>query len=106
MSFYPAVPSDVTPDPAGDAGLALLGRAGMVAVRVADLASPAGRGLGKDGRTALVAASAGKIATGDLVVFCKPVAVAAAVVRRDGAGAGCRASGRSRPARPGRGPAG
>jgi hypothetical protein len=56
----------------------------MVAVRVADLASPAGRELGKDGRTALVAASTGKIATGDLVVFCKPVAVAPAVVRRDG----------------------
>jgi hypothetical protein len=56
----------------------------MVAVRVADLASPAREGLGKDGRTALVAASAGPIRAGDLVVFCKPVAVAAAVVRRDG----------------------
>ena len=56
----------------------------MVAVRVADLASPTGRGLGKNGRTALVAARAGKIATGDLVVFCKPVAVAPAMVRRDG----------------------
>jgi hypothetical protein len=56
----------------------------MVAVRVADLASPAREGLGKDGRTALVAAGAGKIGTGDLVVFCKPVAVAQAVVRRDG----------------------
>ena len=71
MPFYPAVPSDVTPDPAGDACLALLGQAGMVAVRVADLASPAGRELGKDGRTALVAAGTGKIVTGDLVVFCK-----------------------------------
>ena len=56
----------------------------MVAVRVADLASPARKGLGKDGRTALVAAGAGPVRTGDLVVFCKPVAVAAAVVRRDG----------------------
>ena len=56
----------------------------MVAVRVADLASPAREGLGKDGRTALVAAGAGTVRTGDLVVFCKPVAVAAAVVRRDG----------------------
>jgi hypothetical protein len=84
MPFYPAVPSDVTLDRAGDAGPGLLEQAGMVAVRVADLASPAGRGLGKDGRTALVAASAGKIAAGDLVVFCKPVAVAPAVVRRDG----------------------
>jgi len=56
----------------------------MVAVRVADLASPAREGLGKDGRTALTAAGAGKIGAGDLVVFCKPVVVAAAVVRRDG----------------------
>ena len=56
----------------------------MVAVRLADLASPAGRGLGKDGRTALVAPGAGEIRTGDMVVFLKPVAVAPAVVRRDG----------------------
>ena len=56
----------------------------MVAVRVADLGSPARNGLGRDGRTALTAAGAGPIRTGDLVVFCKPVAVAAAVVRRDG----------------------
>jgi hypothetical protein len=71
-------------EPGGQAGPELLGQAGMVAVRVADLASPAREGLGKDGRTALVAAGAGKIGTGDLVVFCKPVAVAEAVVRRDG----------------------
>ena len=71
-------------EPGGQAGLELLGRAGMVAVGVADLASPARKGLGKDGRTALVAAGAGPVRTGDLVVFCKPVAVAAAVVRRDG----------------------
>ncbi len=50
----------------------------------ADLGSPARAGLGKDGRTALTAAGAGPVRTGDLVVFCKPVAVAAAVVRRDG----------------------
>jgi hypothetical protein len=56
----------------------------MIAVRVADLASPAREGLGKDERTALTAAGAGPVQTGDLVVFCKPVAVAAAVVRRDG----------------------
>jgi hypothetical protein len=66
------------------AGLELLGQAGMIAVRVADIASPARDGLGKDGRTALVAVGAGTIGTGDLVVFCKPVAVTAAVVRRDG----------------------
>jgi hypothetical protein len=84
MPFYPVVPPDVTSDRGEDATAELLGRAGMVAVRVADLASPARRGLGKDGRSALVAAGAGKIANGDLVVFCKPVAVAAAAVRRDG----------------------
>jgi hypothetical protein len=56
----------------------------MVAVRVADLASPARVGLGSDGRTALTAAGAGPIRSGDVVVFLKPVAVAAAVVRRDG----------------------
>ena len=32
----------------------------------------------------LVAAGAGPVATGDMVVFLKPVAIAAAVVRRDG----------------------
>jgi hypothetical protein len=56
----------------------------MVAVRAADLASPARVGVGSDGRTALTAAGAGPIRSGDVVVFCKPVAVAAAVVRRDG----------------------
>jgi hypothetical protein len=84
MPFYPATPPDVTPAFAGDAALGLLGQPGMVAVRVADLASPAGRALGKSGRPALVVAGAGKIRTGDVVVFCKPVAVAPAVVRRDG----------------------
>src|SRR6266576_755896 len=69
---------------AEQAGLDLLGQAGMVAVRVADLSSPAGRRVGKDGRTALVAAGAGPVTTGDTVVFLKPVAITAAVVRRDG----------------------
>ena len=35
-------------------------------------------------RTALTAEGAGKIRTGDMTVFLKPVAVAPAVVRRDG----------------------
>jgi hypothetical protein len=83
MPFYPAVPPDATSSRGQDAVAGLLGRAGMVAVRVADMASPAGRELGKDGRSALVAAGAGRIRTGDLVVFLRPVAVAAAV-RRDG----------------------
>jgi hypothetical protein len=84
MSFYPVMPPDVTPGLAADAAAGLLGQAGMVAVRVADLAWPAGRGPGTGGRTALTAAGAGKIRAGDLVVFCKPVAIAPAVVRRDG----------------------
>ena len=84
MSFYPVVPPDATLGCAEDAMLGLLGQAGVVAVRVADLACPARQGLGKDGRTALVAAGAGRIRSGDLVVWLKPVAVAPAMVRRDG----------------------
>jgi len=85
MLFYPARWPDVTTSGAEDAAaLSLPGQAGLVAVRAADLASPAGPGLGMDGRSALVAAGAGKIRTGDVVVFLKPVAVAPAVVRRDG----------------------
>ena len=84
MPFYPVTPPGVTPAVAEDAALGLLGQAGMVAVRVAGLASPTGQGLGRGGRSALVPAGAGKIRTGDVVVFCKPVAVARAVVRRDG----------------------
>ena len=84
MSFYPVMPPDVTLGCAEDAGLGLLGQAGVVAVRVADVACPARQGLGKDGRTALVAAGAGRIRSGDLVVWLKPVAVAPAMVRRDG----------------------
>ncbi len=85
MSVCPVVPSDVMPAAVEPAGLDLLGGGGMVAVRVEELCSPAGVGLGKDGRTALVAAgAAGRIRSGDVVVFCKPVVVAKAVVRRDG----------------------
>jgi hypothetical protein len=70
-----AIPGGWPPDLAG---------AGIVAVRVADLASPVRRPLREGDRTALAVAGGGKIRTGDLVVFCKPVAVAPAVVRRDG----------------------
>jgi hypothetical protein len=84
MPVYPVTQPDVMPASADDAALGLLGRAGVVAVRVADLASPARQGLGKDGRTALTAAGAGRIQAGDLVVWLKPVAVTRAVVRRDG----------------------
>ena len=79
MSFYPVTPPDVTPGLAEGAGPGLLGRAGMVAVRVADLARSS-----PGTRKALTAAGAGKIAAGDVVVWLKPVAVTAAVVRRDG----------------------
>ena len=84
MSFYPVTLPDVTPASVNDTALELLEQAGMVAARVADLASPARQGLGRDGGTALIAAGAGRIAAGDLVVWLKPVAVAPAVVRRDG----------------------
>jgi hypothetical protein len=84
MSFHLVMPPDVTPAGGEDAALGLLARAGMVAVRAADLASPFGRGLGKDGRTALTAAGPARIRAGDLVVWLKPVAVTPAVVRRDG----------------------
>jgi hypothetical protein len=84
MPFYPVMPPDATLGCAEDAALGLLGPAGVIAVRVADLASPARQGLGRDGRTALTAAGAGRIRSGDLVVWLKPVAVAPAVVRRDG----------------------
>ncbi len=78
------MPPDATSSGAEDAALGLPGLAGMVAVRAADLASPCRRGLGTDGRTAVTAAGAGRIRSGDLVVWLKPVAVACAVVRRDG----------------------
>jgi hypothetical protein len=84
MTFYPVMPPDVTSSGVDDAALGLPGLAGMVAVRAADLASPCRRGLGRDGRTALVAAGAGRIRSGDVVVWLKPVAVTRAVVRRDG----------------------
>jgi hypothetical protein len=84
MPFYLVVPPDVTSSGVEDSALGLLGQAGMVAVRAADLASPCRRGLGRDGRTALVAAGGDRIRSGDLVVWLKPVAVTRAVVRRDG----------------------
>jgi hypothetical protein len=79
MPLYPAILPDVTSSRGEDAASGL---PGMLAVRVADLAWPARPG--GDGRSALVAAGAGKISAGDRVVFFKPVVIAAAVVRRDG----------------------
>jgi len=56
----------------------------MVAVPVSALSWPIAEGSSGDGRSAMVVTDAGKIANGDLVVWCKVVAVASAVVRRDG----------------------
>ena len=81
MSLYPAVRSAATSVagwPANPPG------AGIIAVRIAGLRSPLRRPLREGDRTALTAAGGERIRTGDLVVFCKPVAVAPAVVRRDG----------------------
>jgi hypothetical protein len=84
VSFYPAVPVPATASAVPDGWPAGLAGAGIVAVRVADLASPLRRPLREEERTALTAQGAGQIRTGDVVVFLKPVAVAPAVVRRDG----------------------
>src|SRR5271166_4020476 len=56
----------------------------MVAVRLADLVSPAGRALGEGDRSALVVGGTARIRKDDLVVFCKIVAVAPARLRRGG----------------------
>ena len=81
MSLYPAVRSAATSVAGWPANLP---GAGIIAVRIADLRSPLGRPLREGDRTALTAAGGERIRTRDLVVFCKPVAVAPAVVRRDG----------------------
>jgi hypothetical protein len=64
LPLCPVMPPDVTSSGAEDAALGLLGLAGMVAVRAADLASPCRRGLGADGQTALVAAGTARIRFG------------------------------------------
>ena len=84
VSLYPAVPFPASAAAVPGGWPPDLAGAGIVAVRVADLASPLRWPLREGDRTALTAAGAGKIRTGDLVVFLRPVAVAPAVVRRDG----------------------
>jgi len=79
VPFYPVVPL-----PASSGGEAPGGGSLMMAVRLSDLVSPAGRPLGEGDRSALVIAGTEKIRTGDQVVFLKVVAIAAARVRRDG----------------------
>ena len=84
MKFYPSSMLGTIPagqgagGGAGDAAAAL-GAASVIAIRVADLVSPAG-----GDRTALVVAGTPKIHAGDQLVFVKVVVVAPAVVRRDG----------------------
>ena len=84
MSLYRAVPPAASAAAVPGGWPPDLAGAGIVAVRAADLRSPLRRPLRAGDRTAPAAAGGGQIRAGDLVVFCKPVAVAAAVVRRDG----------------------
>jgi len=84
VPLYPAVPFPATADAVPDGWPGGLAGAGIVAVRVADLRSPLRQPTREGERTALMAQGSGKIRTGEVVVFCKPVAVTPAVVRRDG----------------------
>ena len=92
MKFYRAAPVSTIPagqgstDDTGRADLAagLPGAAPFIAIRAADLVSPCGRALAGGDRTALVVAGTPRIRAGDQLVFVKIVAVAPAVVRRDG----------------------
>ena len=81
MNVYPVPPraASIT-----DEGEVPGGGSLMVAVRLSDLVSPAGRPLGEDDRSALAVGGTRRIRTGEQVVFCKVVAVAPARVRRDG----------------------
>ncbi len=83
MSLYPVASLSASGEGGGEVPG---GGALMVAVRVADLVSPArnGRPLGGGDRSALAVAGTEKIRSGDQVVFLKVVAVAPARVRRDG----------------------
>ncbi len=86
MSFYPVPSSLASAAPGGEGGVpaAAAGGAMMIAVRAADLVSPTGRPLGDGDRSALVVGGTEKIRSGELVVFCKVVAVAPAKACRDG----------------------
>jgi hypothetical protein len=82
VNVYPVLPdaaSSITGSGVPGGGL-------MVAVRLSDLVTPLRNGglPGEGCRSALVIGGTGKIRTGDAVVFLRPVAVAPAVVRRDG----------------------
>src|SRR5260221_577854 len=86
VSLYPAVLFPASPADEAAGWQPGPGGARMIAIRVADLRAAARHGSGKDGRTALTAAGTGPVRSGDLGGFCKPVAVAPALVRRDGRG--------------------
>ncbi|HEY6789147.1 MAG TPA: transposase domain-containing protein [Trebonia sp.] len=77
MSLYLVVPGAC--DGFAEGGL-------MIAVRLEDVASPLGNGAlpAAGSASALVAGGTGRIRSGEVTVFCKVVAVAPAVVRRDG----------------------
>ena len=80
----PVMPPGVTLCCAEEAAPGLSAQTGMVAAQVAELASQARRGLGRDGRTVLAPAGAGRSQASDLVVCLRSAAVTPAVVRRDG----------------------
>jgi Insertion element 4 transposase N-terminal len=84
VSFYPVSSVPAIPGvevPGADQAAA---QAVMVAVPVSALVWPVRADSGGDGRSALVVAEAESIKTGELVVWCKVVVTAPAVVRRDG----------------------
>jgi len=80
VKFYRAAPLNTIP--AGQGAPAEPGGA-VIAIRLADLVSPAGPAV-HAGRTALVVAGTPRIRAGEQLVFVKVVAAAPAVVRRDG----------------------
>jgi hypothetical protein len=93
VKFYRAAPVSTIPAGQGtsdDVGLAgadaagLPGAATIIAIRAADLVSPAGRVPAEGDRTALVVAGTPGIRAGDQLLFVKVVVAAPAVVRRDG----------------------
>jgi hypothetical protein len=85
VKFYRATPLNTIPAGHNALGAAVPTAGGLVvAVRLADLAAPAGPAAGEAGRTALVVAGTPQIRAGEQLVFLKVIAAAPAVVRRDG----------------------
>jgi len=79
LKVYPSAPLNTMP-----AAREAPGGTPVIAVRLADLVSASGRPAAEGDRTALVVAGTPVIRTGDVAVFVKVIAVAPAVVRRDG----------------------